>query len=196
MIHDLIEVLPHLDCGQCGYRGCRPYAQALTEGVAAVDRCVPGGLAVLRSLGGVLGIDPEPYEEDMRARASAPKRAQIESQSCIGCYKCVEVCPVDAILGAHGLMHEIIESECHGCALCVKACPVDCIAWVEAPEETALRYELRGHYALRAQSKEKQQEQSRHAATFWGKQRRQAYIEQASMRKKTHGSDAVDHRTS
>jgi electron transport complex protein RnfB len=47
---------------------------------------------------------------------------------CIGCTHCINACPVDAIVGAHQLMHTVIASECTGCELCVLPCPVDCIS--------------------------------------------------------------------
>ena len=53
--------------------------------------------------------------------------ALIDEARCIGCTRCIEVCPVDAIVGAQGLMHTVVEAWCIGCALCPPACPVDCI---------------------------------------------------------------------
>jgi electron transport complex protein RnfB len=53
--------------------------------------------------------------------------AFIDEARCIGCTRCIEACPVDAIVGAQGLMHTVVEPWCIGCALCVPPCPVDCI---------------------------------------------------------------------
>ena len=53
--------------------------------------------------------------------------AYIREDECIGCTKCIQACPVDAILGAAKLMHTVIAEECTGCDLCVEPCPVDCI---------------------------------------------------------------------
>jgi electron transport complex protein RnfB len=55
------------------------------------------------------------------------KAAVIDEPRCIGCARCIEACPVDAIVGAHGLMHTVVEAWCIGCGLCPPACPVDCI---------------------------------------------------------------------
>ena len=52
---------------------------------------------------------------------------EIVAADCIGCTKCISACPVDAIIGSHGVMHSVIESECTGCNLCIQPCPVDCI---------------------------------------------------------------------
>ncbi|MEO5630082.1 MAG: RnfABCDGE type electron transport complex subunit B, partial [Thermomonas sp.] len=49
---------------------------------------------------------------------------------CIGCTKCIQACPVDAIIGASKHMHVVIEPLCTGCGLCVPPCPVDCIEMI------------------------------------------------------------------
>jgi electron transport complex protein RnfB len=56
--------------------------------------------------------------------------ALIEENRCIGCTLCIAACPVDAIVGARGLMHTVVEPWCIGCKLCVPPCPVDCIEMV------------------------------------------------------------------
>ena len=56
--------------------------------------------------------------------------ALIDEPRCIGCTRCIDACPVDAIVGAQGLMHTVVETWCIGCALCLPPCPVDCIAMV------------------------------------------------------------------
>ncbi|MBL4573014.1 MAG: RnfABCDGE type electron transport complex subunit B, partial [Gammaproteobacteria bacterium] len=56
--------------------------------------------------------------------------AVVREDECIGCTKCIQACPVDAILGGPKLMHTVIASECTGCDLCVEPCPVDCIDMV------------------------------------------------------------------
>src|SRR5690242_15735770 len=58
--------------------------------------------------------------------------ALIDEPKCIGCTLCIAACPVDAIAGAQGLMHTVIEDYCIGCELCVAPCPVDCIDMVPA----------------------------------------------------------------
>jgi electron transport complex protein RnfB len=59
--------------------------------------------------------------------------ARIDEPRCIGCARCIDACPVDAISGANGFMHAVIADWCIGCKLCVPPCPVDCIDMVPAP---------------------------------------------------------------
>ena len=120
-------LLPQTQCTRCGFDGCRPYAQAVAAGEAGYDRCPPGGDAGVARLAALLGrpakrLDPE-YGEYM-----PPRVALIDEAACIGCTKCIQACPVDAIVGASRLMHTVIASWCTGCELCIPPCPVDCIA--------------------------------------------------------------------
>lgn len=127
-------ILPQTQCGQCGYAGCRPYAEAIASGEADINRCPPGGETVILALSDLLGVDAKPLDEDVGEEK--PKEvAFIDEQICIGCTLCIQACPVDAILGAAKQMHTIIESECTGCELCVEPCPVDCISMHTVKED-------------------------------------------------------------
>ncbi len=64
---------------------------------------------------------------------SHPVLAVIRESECIGCTKCIQACPFDAIIGSNKLMHSVISNDCSGCELCVPACPVDCIDLIPAP---------------------------------------------------------------
>jgi Na+-translocating ferredoxin:NAD+ oxidoreductase subunit B len=66
--------------------------------------------------------------------------ARVDEGRCIGCARCIDACPVDAVVGARGLTHTVVEPWCNGCGLCPPACPVDCIDMVapRAPWTTAL----------------------------------------------------------
>ncbi|MCC5791410.1 MAG: RnfABCDGE type electron transport complex subunit B [Legionellaceae bacterium] len=124
---EIDALLPQTQCGECGYPGCRPYAEALAQGASTIDRCPPGGEATLRALAGLLQQAPEPYLAAVREQQRPPAVAAIRESECIGCTKCIQACPVDAIIGTAKQMHGIIAHECTGCGLCVEPCPVDCI---------------------------------------------------------------------
>ena len=131
LIERLDRLLPQTQCGQCGYDGCRPYAEAMARGDAGVDHCPPGGDAGARALAKLLGVGAKPYDRSRREQLP-PLVALVVEDDCIGCTKCIQACPVDAIVGAGKHMHVVIEPLCTGCALCVPACPVDCIVMVDA----------------------------------------------------------------
>ncbi len=122
----LDRILPQTQCGQCGYAGCRPYAAAMAAGTADIDRCPPGGDIGARSLAHVLGVAFKPFDR-ARGKHKPPQVAVVIEADCIGCTKCIQACPVDAIIGGSKHMHTVIEPLCTGCELCVPACPVDCI---------------------------------------------------------------------
>ena len=122
-------VLPQTQCTRCGFEGCRPYADALAAGRSQINRCPPGGDAVIAALAALTARAPLPL--DPACGAHAPLEvAVIDEAACIGCTLCIEACPVDAIIGAQKRMHAILPSLCSGCALCVPPCPVDCITMV------------------------------------------------------------------
>lgn len=122
----LDRLLPQTQCGQCGFDGCRPYAAAMAQGEADIDRCPPGGDEGARALAQALGVPARPYDRS-RGTQAPPQVAVVVEADCIGCTKCIQACPVDAIIGASKHMHTVIAPLCTGCALCVPACPVDCI---------------------------------------------------------------------
>lgn len=126
MIEQINALLPQTQCGQCGYKGCRPYAEAIAAGLADINQCPPSGDEGISELADLLGVAPKPLNPDFGEHK--PKSvAFIIEQDCIGCVKCLAVCPVDAILGAAKFMHTVITAECTGCELCIAPCPVDCI---------------------------------------------------------------------
>lgn len=118
-------LLPQTQCAQCGYPGCRPYAEAIAQG-EAINKCPPGGEATLGRLAELLGREAAAL--DASVGVEQPRRvAFILEDECIGCARCLAACPVDAIVGAHQFMHTVISEACTGCDLCLEPCPVDCI---------------------------------------------------------------------
>ena len=125
LVDQIDGLLPQTQCGQCGYPGCRPYAEAIANG-DTINKCPPGGQSTVEALADLLDVEAVPLEAGAEEEP-VKKVAYIREDECIGCTKCIQACPVDAILGAAKQMHTVIESECTGCDLCVEPCPVDCI---------------------------------------------------------------------
>lgn len=134
-------LLPQTQCGQCGHPGCRPYAEAIANG-EAINKCPPGGEAGIQALADLLDVEFIPLDEE-HGEENVISVAYIREDECIGCTKCIQACPVDAILGAAKQMHTVIVSECTGCDLCVEPCPVDCIDMI--PQQQSLQ---NWHWAL------------------------------------------------
>lgn len=134
---DLINAsLPQYQCGRCDTPGCKPYAQSIVDG-APHNRCVPGGLDTLNKLERITKRATLPLDHDYGP--TLPNQiARVVEEECIGCKKCIDACPVDAIVGAANLMHVVITDICTGCELCIEPCPVDCIDLVEIDEQKAL----------------------------------------------------------
>ncbi len=129
-LEDQINILlPQTQCGKCNYDGCRPYARAIADGEAGINRCPPGGEETIKLISTLLGRETNAlqFENKHQQRAHV---ALIDEQLCIGCVKCINACPVDAIIGAAKQMHTVLDKTCTGCELCIAPCPVDCISMV------------------------------------------------------------------
>jgi len=128
IVDQIDSLLPQTQCGQCGHPGCRPYAEGIAAG-EEINKCPPGGEATIHALADLLDIEAPAL--DAEHGVEKPKTvAVIREDECIGCTKCIQACPIDAILGSAKHMHTVIASECTGCDLCVEPCPVDCIDMV------------------------------------------------------------------
>jgi electron transport complex protein RnfB len=200
-VKEIDALLPQTQCGECGYPGCLPYAEALIQGVAPINKCAPGGVATVQALATCLRLDPTPYLQEAKENIRSPSVAVIREAECIGCTKCIKACPVDAIIGSAKLMHAIIAHECTGCGLCVEPCPVDCIELVSLPEElydrdlARKRFDAKQTRALREEHekqqnyREKRQLVLKAAGKDQDVQAKQSYIQQALARvkvKKNH----------
>ena len=117
-------ILPQSQCGQCGYPGCKPYAEAIVNG-DEITKCIPGGQPTVVKIAEILGVDVPAMDG---VEAPEVKVAFIDENMCIGCTKCIQACPVDAIIGTNKAMHTVIPDLCTGCELCVAPCPTDCIS--------------------------------------------------------------------
>ena len=135
LVDKIDAILPQTQCGQCGFPGCKPYAEAIAKGEADINKCPPGGAEGVKRMAELLGVEPKPLGEGLEPK---PKSiAVIDENTCIGCTLCVQACPVDAIMGAAKQMHTIIADQCTGCELCLPPCPVDCIAMEVVKEDVA-----------------------------------------------------------
>ncbi|MCA7012286.1 electron transport complex subunit RsxB [Dickeya dadantii] len=126
VVEQLDAMLPQSQCGQCGYPGCRPYAEAIALNNEQINKCVPGGEPLMLKLAERMNVEPQPLD------AEAPQKpeslvAWVDEDNCIGCTKCIQACPVDAIVGTTRAVHTVIRDLCTGCNLCVPPCPTDCI---------------------------------------------------------------------
>ncbi len=126
IVEQIDSLLPQTQCGQCGYPGCKPYAQAIADG-DTINKCPPGGQTTINAIADLLDVEAPTLDAEHGEESDTKTVAYIREDECIGCTKCIQACPVDAILGAAKLMHTVIVSECTGCDLCVEPCPVDCI---------------------------------------------------------------------
>lgn len=157
-------LLPQIQCRKCGYQGCRPYSEAISQGQADINQCPPGGERGIRQLADLLGVSPKPLNP---AFGSERPRlvAVINEADCIGCTKCLPPCPTDAILGASKHMHTVIAERCTGCELCAAPCPVSCIsmeisalpAWSrEDAERARQRYQAKNRRLARLEAEKKE----------------------------------------
>ncbi len=171
LIEKIDHILPQTQCTKCGYPNCLSYAKAMAEGVPH-NQCPPGGDEGIRRLSALLNRSVLPLNPE-HGKIQKKKVAFIREEECIGCTKCIQACPVDAILGAAKKMHTVIQSECTGCDLCVSPCPVDCIELHELSDEQAENNRA-NHYRQRYQERSSRLERlekerlAKHAALLKG----------------------------
>lgn len=144
-------LLPQTQCRRCGFDGCRPYAEALASGDSRINRCPPGGSEVIAQLARLLGRPVIPLDSECGSEGPALV-AWIDESVCIGCARCLDDCPTDAIVGSRKRMHTVIAADCTGCELCLPLCPVDCIHMAPAAPG-ADREQLAGGFRRRYQAR-------------------------------------------
>lgn len=132
LVNEIEACLPQTQCGKCKTPGCRPYAEAIAAG-EAINHCVPGGADTISQLAALLDEPALPLDPAYGMEPITRLVAFIREDECIGCTKCIQACPVDAIVGAAKLMHTVIARDCTGCELCLPPCPVDCIDMLPLP---------------------------------------------------------------
>ena len=185
LVDRIDALLPQTQCRRCGEDGCRPYAQAVADGRAPINRCPPGGPSTLAAMAALLQVTPIPLDSS-RGKQQPFAVAFIDEAACIGCTLCIQACPTDAIVGAAKQMHTVIADRCTGCELCLPPCPVDCIAmlpadraWSHADADRARRhYEIRNARLARKTPSRK----SVAPATAGSREERRAAVEAALAR--------------
>ncbi len=81
--------------------------EAIAGDEADINQCPPGGAAGIRDLAALLGRASKPLNP-VHGIEKPAEIALIDEEACIGCTKCILVCPVDAIVGASKMMHTVI----------------------------------------------------------------------------------------
>lgn len=133
LIDEIERMMPGSQCGQCAYPGCRPAAEALVAGEAPPTLCPPGGKALAEQLANKLSI-----ELDLSGiQDQVPLVARVDEDDCIGCARCIKLCPTDALVGAPKMIHAVVADACIACAKCVEVCPTECLRM--HPVKTTLR---------------------------------------------------------
>lgn len=166
LVNQIDQLLPQTQCGQCGYKGCKPYAEAIVRGETEINRCPPGGQQGVGRLASLLGVSVLPLNVPFDSEYM-PQQAIIDEAHCIGCTRCLSPCPVDAIIGANKQLHTVLVEECTGCGLCLKDCPVDCIVLVPAtiafdPAQSRKRYQAKSvRLAIQEQAKVERMEKQK-----------------------------------
>jgi electron transport complex protein RnfB len=122
-------MMPGSNCGQCGFAGCSAAAAAIAEGGASPACCPPGGKALASAIALKLGVSV-----DLSGLADdGPKIATVAEELCIGCCRCLKVCPTDAIIGAAKQIHNVLREACTGCSNCVEKCPTEALLMKPVP---------------------------------------------------------------
>ena len=76
IVDQINDALPQTQCGQCGYPGCKPYAEAISNG-EKINKCPPGGESTIQVLADLLGVEPEPLDAEHGAEKDLPTVAVI-----------------------------------------------------------------------------------------------------------------------
>lgn len=128
IINKIDEILPQIQCAQCGYPSCYAYSSAIINKNESIYKCIPGGRETISKLETLLNTDRSQYDIFMHLQEnSICSIVEIDENNCVGCSKCRLICPVDAIIGTYNFRHTVLVDYCTGCNLCIPVCPTSCI---------------------------------------------------------------------
>ncbi|WP_022948147.1 RnfABCDGE type electron transport complex subunit B [Methylohalobius crimeensis] len=147
---DRVEaMLPHVNCGACGYPGCRSFAEALVRGEASPAQCSVGTDEDHARIAAFLGVAVGEREKRVarlacaggsnvarrQARYAGIETCQAATQvsgggkscfwSCLGYGDCEAACQFDAIQMNEHDLPVVSEDKCTACGDCVEVCPKD-----------------------------------------------------------------------
>jgi len=160
-VEQILESLPKIDCGGCGYAGCGSYAKAVAGDPNLIGKCAPGGDTVCEKIAEILNlqissgghpsrpiIHCNAHNDDKTIRAkyqgintclaaNALANVQACKFGCLGAGDCVASCKFDALKIVDGLA-TVDYDKCTGCSACSFACPRDLIEMVPFGQENMM----------------------------------------------------------
>ncbi|MCL2599756.1 MAG: RnfABCDGE type electron transport complex subunit B [Treponema sp.] len=146
-VEKIVDVLPKVNCGGCGFANCGLFAEAVIKETATYKGCPAGGASAANEIAKTMGVDPVESERktafikcngvDANVKRNyiydGPKSCIAASQlatggnksctyGCIGLFSCKNICPFDAVKIVDGLA--VIDSKkCTACNKCIPVCP-------------------------------------------------------------------------
>ena len=160
-VEKLRALLPGANCGACGYSGCDGYAEALAKGEAKPGACAPGGEAMNRELGEILGVSVQMAEPKAAFVLCNGTKSNVGNKmfyqgietckaanmlyagtsdcnfGCLGLGDCERACPYNAITVKNGVA--VVDRDvCTACSICVNTCPKGIIALLPLKEKAVV----------------------------------------------------------